>query len=121
MLVGKPPFAQSPYFGGDTLTKIIRYSDGDLLVELPEDLAEETHDLILQLLSPEPAKRLGSAHARAHPFFQSFDFRAPEEQQLPPPFVPEVSSPTDTSNFDPFSDSDSDGDDVDDDRACLIQ
>jgi classical protein kinase C len=121
MLMGKAPFAHSPYFGGDTLTKIIRYADGDLLIEFADDLSPESQDLILKLLNPQPAERMDATQTKAHAFFEAIDFQALEQQRVPPPFLPKIASPMDTSNFHDFSDSDEDDDSEEGAWACVLQ
>ena len=62
-------------------------------------------DLIEHLLQPNPAKRLGmlsggSADVWGHRFCAEIDMGKLHKKELRPPFVPKLSDPTDTSNFD---------------------
>ena len=61
--------------------------------------------LIGQLLTREPERRLGSGERDAlevmeHPYFKSVNFDDIYHKRVPPPFIPQLSSATDTSNFD---------------------
>ncbi len=83
-------------------------------------------NVISALLHKDPDARLGSLAAgglhsggrqvRRHPFFQPIDFVALERREIPAPFVPTITSATDTSNFDFEEDSDDDEDDEDSDE-----
>src|ERR1700685_2822845 len=61
--------------------------------------------LISQLLTREPERRLGSGERDAlevmeHPYFKSVNFDDIYHKRVPPPFIPQLSSATGTSNFD---------------------
>ena len=65
-----------------------------------EDVSEEAKDLICRLIAT-PEKRLGQNGIEDfmnHPFFMGLDWE--HLRDTDPPFTPEVSSATDTSNFD---------------------
>ena len=56
-------------------------------------------------MTKDPTKRLGSGRAdaaeiKAHPFFRNVDWDGMLALKLPPPFFPQITSPTDVSNFD---------------------
>ncbi len=62
---------------------------------------------VLALLVKNPEKRLGGGpddgkEVMGHEFFAGMDFERLGRKELPPPFVPQVSSDTDTANFDPY-------------------
>ncbi|DBA04434.1 TPA: hypothetical protein N0F65_010030 [Lagenidium giganteum] len=70
----------------------------------PSHFSPEVCDLLSGLLHKDPAKRLGNGpngmrDVFSHPFFSSIDWYQLSTKQVVPPFVPKVSSPTDTSNF----------------------
>ena len=44
----------------------------------------------------------GSDDVKQHRWFQGYDFEAYTKKQIRAPWVPKVTSPTDTSNFDPY-------------------
>lgn len=56
-------------------------------------------------MNKNPSARLGSGptgaqEIKSHEWFQSFDWDALLTKQLEPPFIPNISSPVDVSNFD---------------------
>ena len=58
-------------------------------------------DLISKLLVAQPAQRLGSLKrghrdVSGHAFFKALDFGALTKKAIPAPYVPKISSPTDT-------------------------
>jgi hypothetical protein len=57
------------------------------------------------LLTREPERRLGSGESdalevMAHPYFRPVNFDDIYHKRVPPPFIPQLQSATDTSNFD---------------------
>lgn len=68
------------------------------------EISEKARSLIIGLIS-EREDRLGRKSLgdfRGHPFFSGLDWASLHEH--PAPFLPEVSNPTDTSNFDIMDD-----------------
>jgi hypothetical protein len=71
-----------------------------------EAVSADGRDLIVQLMSPDPQRRLGAgpdieagfAAIRRHPFFNGVDFASLANRA--PPFPPHLSSPEDHSRFD---------------------
>lgn len=64
-------------------------------------------DCVTKLLIKDPSLRLGGGERdghdiMAHPFFAPINFAKLEAKEIPPPFVPKISSATDTANFDPY-------------------
>nr|XP_028579477.1 serine/threonine-protein kinase LATS1 [Podarcis muralis]XP_028579478.1 serine/threonine-protein kinase LATS1 [Podarcis muralis] len=100
MLVGQPPFlAQTPL---ETQMKVINWKTS-LHIPLQAKLTPEASDLIIKLCRG-PEDRLGKNGAdeiKAHPFFKSIDFSSDLRQQ-PASYIPKITHPTDTSNFDPI-------------------
>ncbi|XP_063285908.1 serine/threonine-protein kinase LATS2 [Pelobates fuscus] len=99
MLVGQPPFyAPTPT---ETQLRVINW-ENSLQIPSQVKLSPEAADLITKLCC-SPDDRLGRNgvdEIKAHAFFSSIDFSADFRRQ-PAPYVPKISHPTDTSNFDP--------------------
>ncbi|XP_029449944.1 serine/threonine-protein kinase LATS1 isoform X2 [Rhinatrema bivittatum] len=99
MLVGQPPFlAQTPL---ETQLKVINWQTYLHIPPLSK-LTPEASDLIIKLCRG-PDDRLGKNGAdeiKAHPFFKSIDFSSDLRQQ-PALYIPRITHPMDTSNFDP--------------------
>lgn len=68
------------------------------------EISEKARSLIVGLISEREDRlgRKGFSDFRGHPFFSGLDWASLHE--LPAPFLPEVSNPTDTSNFDIMDD-----------------
>jgi serine/threonine protein kinase len=104
MLCGQPPFcADDPM---DIYQKILRNR-----VTYPAHVSKNVRDLISRLLVSNPAMRLGnlkkgSRDVTAHAFFAKYDWGALTRKELKAPYIPKISSPTDTSNFDDYEDGD---------------
>jgi len=100
MLVGQPPFcADDPM---DIYQKILRNR-----VAYPSSMSKAAKDLISKLLISVPAQRLGSLKKghrdiSGHPFFKPLEFSALLKKEIKAPYIPNISSPTDTSNFDDY-------------------
>ncbi|XP_028350132.1 serine/threonine-protein kinase LATS1 isoform X2 [Physeter macrocephalus] len=99
MLVGQPPFlAQTPF---ETQVKVINWQTS-LHIPPQAKLSPEASDLIIKLCRG-PEDRLGKNGAdeiKAHPFFKTIDFSSDLRQQSAS-YIPKITHPTDTSNFDP--------------------
>jgi serine/threonine kinase 38 len=99
MMVGYPPFfADDP---SSTCQKIIKWKK---YFSIPKDanLSTAATDLIKRLIC-DANTRLGNNGAKeikAHPFFKSTDWEALRISI--PPFIPDLTSEVDTSNFDKF-------------------
>ncbi|XP_033846053.1 protein kinase C theta type isoform X1 [Periophthalmus magnuspinnatus] len=94
MLIG-----QSPFHGRDEeeLFQSIR-TDNPVY---PRWLTKDSKDILVKLFVREPEERLGvKEDIRRHSFFSAINWKAMEQRQVPPPFKPTISSPSDCSNFD---------------------
>jgi len=74
-------------------------------LEIPDYLSAEAQALLVMLLERDPQKRLGcgagdAAEIKCQPFFKTVDWDALFYCRLPPPFVPQIMSSMDTSQFD---------------------
>lgn len=100
MLYGNTPFYSERLI--DTYGKIMSHQD---MLDFPDEdvdwtISEEAKDLIRRLICPREVRlgKGGFADFRDHPFFAGVDWATIRDSD--PPYHPEVSSPTDTSNFD---------------------
>ncbi|KAI9347605.1 kinase-like domain-containing protein [Obelidium mucronatum] len=92
-LIGFPPFySDSPI---DTYRKIIAWPE---TLMFPEEvhLSYEAEDLIRSLLCGAQ-HRIKSPHIKSHPFFRGLDW--PNLRHMRAPFIPQLTSITDTSYF----------------------
>jgi serine/threonine protein kinase len=74
-------------------------------LEFPAYLSPEAKEILVLLLERDPTKRLGcgpgdAADIKRQPFFKTVDWDALFYCRLPPPFVPQIMSSMDTSQFD---------------------
>jgi len=95
-LVGYPPFyAEQPL---QTCRKIVNYKR-TLKIPSEAGLSREAKDILLKLICSARV-RAGYAEIRRHQFFKSCPWD--DLFKMKPPFVPDLKSEIDTSNFDEF-------------------
>ncbi|XP_041948208.1 myotonin-protein kinase isoform X2 [Alosa alosa] len=102
MLLGTTPFYAESL--SETYAKIIHFQDYFEFPSGDQQISPDGRSLITGLIC-ERQERLGtrgSGDFRGHPFFSGLDWG--RLHLLPAPFQPEVSNPTDTSNFDVLDD-----------------
>ncbi|KAJ3192005.1 hypothetical protein HK101_007181 [Irineochytrium annulatum] len=96
MLSGLPPFYDEDV--NEMYKKILKQE-----LKFTDDFGSAAQDLLRQLLNRDPNQRLGSGSAediKRHPFFANINWQKLMARKYNPPFRPNVSSATDTSNFD---------------------
>lgn len=70
----------------------------------PKHMDPDAQDLVNKLLVHDPSRRLGSLQTgsrgvQKHVFFKTLDFKSLLARTVPPPHVPSIAGPCDTSNF----------------------
>ncbi|XP_062821525.1 serine/threonine-protein kinase MRCK gamma isoform X2 [Anolis carolinensis] len=101
-------FGETPFYAEslvETYGKIMNHEDHLQFPAEITDVSEEAKALIRALLCGQEL-RLGQEGVRdfqRHPFFKGIDWE--NLRRSPPPYLPEVASPADTSNFDVDDDS----------------
>ncbi|XP_068187949.1 myotonin-protein kinase isoform X3 [Antennarius striatus] len=102
MLLGSTPFYAESIAA--TYAKIIHFQD---FFEFPSsacEISDRACSFITGLICDKEVRlgQKGFSDFRGHPFFSGIDWGS--LHQVPAPFLPEVSNPTDTSNFDVLDD-----------------
>ena len=99
MIVGYPPFfSEDP---STTCQKIMHWRE-TLVIPTDANLSPASADLIARLMT-DADHRLGlygAQEVKAHPFFKNVDWK--NIRHTLAPFIPDISSEIDTSNFDKF-------------------
>ena len=101
MLVGYPPFY------AETQREIrhkVREWQKHVAVPHDVEISDEARDLIADLLCDQSERLQSLEQAKEAPFFADIDWARIRKQRAP--FVPTLKSPTDTSHFDEFEESD---------------
>ncbi|RZF49279.1 hypothetical protein LSTR_LSTR013368 [Laodelphax striatellus] len=102
LLTGAPPFS-----GTDPMKVHNMILKGINMGLFPRHMTRSAQCLIKRLCKDTPAERLscqkgGIADIRKNKWFQGFDWDGLRLRSLVPPIVPQIHSPTDTSNFDNY-------------------
>jgi len=97
MLTGVPPFTGPTQM--EVYQQVLRCN-----LKLPSEMSPDAKALIHQLLRVKSELRFGcrgrgAKDVMGHDFFVKLDWAALEARRLPPPFVPDISGPTDVSHF----------------------
>nr|XP_020670749.1 serine/threonine-protein kinase MRCK gamma [Pogona vitticeps] len=96
-------FGETPFYAEslvETYGKIMNHEDHLQFPPDITDVSESAKDLIRKLLCHQDLRlgQKGIQDFKSHPFFEGINWD--NIRDTPPPFLPEVASPADTSNFD---------------------
>jgi hypothetical protein len=102
MLTGRLPFVYKNSNKQDFKSLFHRILNDEPLI--PNELSENSKQILLQLLEKQSAKRLGSStgdyeDVKKHSFFNQIDWSKLLNKEIEPPFRPLIVSETDTSYF----------------------
>ncbi|XP_075996929.1 cGMP-dependent protein kinase 1-like isoform X2 [Genypterus blacodes] len=102
LLTGSPPFS-----GPDPMKTYNFILKGIDMIEFPNKITKNAANLIKKLCRDNPSERLGNLKngvkdIQKHKWFEGFNWEGLRKRTLTPPLTPEVSTPTDISNFDSF-------------------
>ncbi|XP_051959432.1 cGMP-dependent protein kinase 1-like isoform X1 [Xyrauchen texanus] len=102
LLTGSPPFS-----GPDPMKTYNIILRGIDMIEFPKKITKNAGNLIKKLCRDSPSERLGNLKngvkdIQKHKWFEGFNWEGLRKGTLVPPIIPDVASPTDTSNFDNF-------------------
>uniref|UniRef100_A0AAV2J9I2 non-specific serine/threonine protein kinase n=1 Tax=Knipowitschia caucasica TaxID=637954 RepID=A0AAV2J9I2_KNICA len=102
MLLGSTPFYAESIT--ETYAKIIHFQEYFEFPPSGAQLSDRAHLLVTDLISERDVRlgRRGAGDFRTHPFFSGVDWSALHKATAP--YKPEVTNPTDTSNFDVVDD-----------------
>ncbi|XP_074527639.1 myotonin-protein kinase [Halichoeres trimaculatus] len=102
MLLGNTPFYAESI--SETYVKIVHFEEHFEFPASGPEVSERAQSFITGLICEKDVRlgREGFTDFRTHPFFSGLDWGS--LHKLPAPFLPEVSNPTDTSNFDVLGD-----------------
>lgn len=102
MLAGYPPFYDTNTFEVYRKITVGKY-------EFPQCMSFNERKLITQLLQPDVNQRLGcgpggASDVKKHVWFRGVDWDLVLNKEIPPPWLPELTSDTDFQYFDDYSD-----------------
>ncbi|XP_016360648.1 cGMP-dependent protein kinase 1-like isoform X2 [Sinocyclocheilus anshuiensis] len=102
LLTGSPPFS-----GPDPMKTYNIILRGIDMIEFPKKITKNAANLIKKLCRDTPSERLGNLKngvkdIQKHKWFEGFYWDGLRKGTLMPPIIPNVTSSTDTSNFDSF-------------------
>ncbi|XP_016312029.1 cGMP-dependent protein kinase 1-like isoform X3 [Sinocyclocheilus anshuiensis] len=102
LLTGSPPFS-----GPDPMKTYNIILRGIDMIEFPKKITKNAANLIKKLCRDTPSERLGNLKngvkdIQKHKWFEGFNWDGLRKGTLTPPIIPNVTSSTDTSNFDSF-------------------
>lgn len=103
MVVGSSPFtANTPNDQMQICRNIVNSP-----LKFPKHISEPCRDLISKLLVKDATKRIGLTRGgiqaiKKHAFFDSVNWNALVKKEIEAPWIPTISDPLDTSNFEPI-------------------
>ncbi|XP_052429371.1 cGMP-dependent protein kinase 1a isoform X2 [Carassius gibelio] len=102
LLTGSPPFS-----GPDPMKTYNIILRGIDMIEFPKKITKNAANLIKKLCRDTPSERLGNLKngvkdIQKHKWFEGFNWDGLRKGTLTPPIIPNLTSSTDTSNFDSF-------------------
>lgn len=102
MLLGTTPFYAESI--SETYAKIIHFQENFVFPPSGTEISDKAHSFITGLICEREIRlgRKGSSDFRSHSFFCGLDWGS--LHKLSAPYLPDVSNPTDTSNFDVLDD-----------------
>uniref|UniRef100_A0A673ZJG3 cGMP-dependent protein kinase n=1 Tax=Salmo trutta TaxID=8032 RepID=A0A673ZJG3_SALTR len=100
-------FFSPPFSGPDPMKTYNIILRGIDMIEFPKKITKNAANLIKKLCRDNPSERLGNLKngvkdIQKHKWFEGFNWEGLRKGTLTPPIIPDVSSSTDTSNFDSF-------------------
>jgi cGMP-dependent protein kinase len=103
LLTGSPPFS-----GSDPMKTYAMILKGISVVDFPRKITKNAQQIIKKLCKNDPSERLGYGtngmkDIYKHKWFDGFNWEALRRRTLKAPYLPQVRSATDTSNFDTYS------------------
>ena len=98
MMTGLPPFYSKDR---DKLFNNIKQGN----IKYPVYLSKDAVSILQAFFTQDPDKRLGSGpdgikNIKTHPFFKNIDWEAIFNKKIKPPFIPRISSDSDTKYID---------------------
>ncbi|KAK3583748.1 hypothetical protein CHS0354_022780 [Potamilus streckersoni] len=97
MLSGSSLFADKDDDDIKTFENILAGID---VVFFPTEIKKIAEDFIRKLCRNNPTKRLTAQEIPKHGWFENFRWKAIRKKTMKPPFIPKITSPVDTRNFD---------------------
>ena len=97
----------TPFYDSNQSRIFVKIINAAKVLSFPSSLRESAKDLITKLLDPKPVLRLGMLKGnwediKQHMWFNGIDWSALESKVYTAPWIPEIKSDHDDSNFDTF-------------------
>jgi len=96
----------APFYDDEPMKMYEKISSG--FIAFPEHFSKEAKEVIWELLQQNPNKRLGVGRdgfkrLKRHSWFKGVDWQALQERKIKAPYIPNIKSPEDISNFHQYS------------------